>query len=193
MNKDLKLGNKPNCKSRKVVAKSRLFAIESLDLEFSNGQTRQYERLVRPSRGAVLIIPMLNDNTILLVKEYAAGTEQYELGFPKGLIDEGETSFDAANRELKEEVGYGARQFKFLKALSSSPSYFGLMVDLIVANDLYAEKLQGDEPEPLELVPWPISNIDQLLDRDDFSEARSVSAIYLLKKYLQEKRGQHGK
>ncbi|VTM22829.1 ADP compounds hydrolase nudE [Raoultella terrigena] len=61
---------------------------------------------------------------IILIREYAVGTESYELGFSKGLIDPGESVLEAANRELKEEVGFGAQKLTFLKKLSMAPSYF---------------------------------------------------------------------
>ena len=53
---------------------------------------------------------MLDDDTVLLVNEYAAGLERFELGLPKGRLDQDETAEQGANRELKEEVGYGARE-----------------------------------------------------------------------------------
>ena len=80
----------PEITQRKQVAKSKLFAIEQIDLTFSNGVKREYERMQGSGRGAVLIVPMLDSETMLLVREYCAGTHSYELGFPKGLIDEGE-------------------------------------------------------------------------------------------------------
>ena len=52
---------------------------------------------------------MLDDDTVLLMREYAAGVHRYELGLLKGRMDAGETPEQAANRELKEETGYGAR------------------------------------------------------------------------------------
>jgi ADP-ribose diphosphatase len=90
----------PEITQRKQVAKSRLFAIEQIDLTFSNGEKREYERMQGYGRGAVLIVPMLDNETLLLVREYCAGTHSYELGFPKGLIDEGEIPEQAANREF---------------------------------------------------------------------------------------------
>ena len=77
----------PKINSRNQVARSRLFAIEQLELTFSNGEERQYERMLGSGNGAVMIVPMLDADTILLVREYCAGTHSYELGFPKGLID----------------------------------------------------------------------------------------------------------
>lgn len=96
---------KPQILDRRTMAKSRLFTIESLDLRFSNGEERCFERLRSSGFGAVMIIPLVDAETLLLIREYGAGVDDYTLGFPKGLIDEGETPRMAANRELQEEVG----------------------------------------------------------------------------------------
>ncbi|STI81674.1 ADP compounds hydrolase [Escherichia coli] len=119
-----------------------------MDLEFSNGVRRVYERMRPTNREAVMIVPIVDDH-LILIREYAVGTESYELGFSKGLIDPGESVYEAANRELKEEVGFGANDLTFLKKLSMAPSYFFQQNDIVVAQDLYPESLEGDEPEPL--------------------------------------------
>ena len=168
--------DKPRITARRWVARSRLFHVEELQLEFSNGAKRTYERLVAGGRGAVMVVP-IKDQHFLLIKEYSAGTDDYQLAFPKGLMEIGESPVDAANRELKEEIGLGAKRIKELKKMSLAPGYLSHTMFLMVAQDLYDEKLPGDEPEPLEVVPWPVSDIDNLLVREDFTEARSIAAL----------------
>jgi ADP-ribose diphosphatase len=175
---------KPTIHAVTEVAKSRLFTIESLDLSFSNGEKRVYERMKPSGRHAVLVVPVTNDGDLLLVREYAAGTESYELGFPKGLIDPGETAIQAANRELKEEIGFGCKQLTPLKEVVLAPSYFSSKMTLFIGQDLYAEKLIGDEPEELEIVRWPLAQAEELITHGDFSEARSITALMLALKQL---------
>lgn len=158
---------KPTILNVETVARSRLFNVESVDLEFSNGVRRVYERMRPSTREAVMIVPIVDDH-IILIREYAVGTESYELGFSKGLIDPGETVDEAANRELKEEVGFGANKLTFLKKLSMAPSYFSSKMNILVAEDLYPESLPGDEPEPLPQVRWPLAQLMSLLDEEDF-------------------------
>ncbi len=177
----------PVIRSRKQVAKSRLFAIEQVDLTFSNGEKREYERMLGSGRGAVMIIPMLDADTLLLVREYCAGTHSYELGFPKGLIDPNESAGDAANRELKEEVGYGAKQLVLIHQLKIAPAFFNANMNIFLAQDLYPEKLEGDEPEPLEIVTWSLKDYQKLLAQQDFNEARSIAALMLLRDYFHQK------
>jgi len=176
----------PTINDRKLVAKSRLFAIEQIDLTFSNGVQREYERMQGGGRGAVMIVPIIDKDTILLIREYCAGTHTYELGFPKGLIDPGESPDDAANRELKEEIGYGSRQLTPLHQVAMAPGFFAATMDIFIAQSLYEERLAGDEPEPLDVVPWKLSDYKNLLAQPDFNEARSIAALMLVKDQLSE-------
>src|SRR5687768_17285483 len=161
---------KPSILKRATVARSRLFRADEIHLRFSNGEERTYEKLCSGGPGAVLIVPLLDENTVLLIREYAAGIEDYHLALPKGAIDQGETLLVAANRELKEEVGYGARKLQFLKRINLSPSYMEHGINVVVAWDLYPERLVGDEPEPIEVVPYPLSDLLQLISRADVCE-----------------------
>lgn len=184
-----KLSNSlPKIQGSKLVAKSRFFKIEQLELEFSNGQQRTYERMCSSGRGAVMVIPIANADEFYLVREYGAGTHSYQLGFPKGLIDPGETPEQAANRELKEEIGLGAKHLVKLKTLTMAPSYFDSKMHIFIATDLYPEQLEGDEPEPLELVTWSWQQLEQLLAREDFSEARSVAALYMAQQQINQQK-----
>lgn len=174
---------KPDILRVETVARSRLFTIESVDLAFSNGVHRVYERMKSSGREAVMIVPII-DNQLVLIQEYAVGLENYELGFPKGLIDPGEDAYAAANRELKEEVGFGAQKLELLSKLTMAPSYFASKMNIVVAEGLYPERLEGDEPEPLIERRWPLDNLLGLLEEPDFREARNVSALFLVREWL---------
>lgn len=176
----------PHIHQRKIVAQSKLFKVEQLDLEFSNGATRQFERMAGHNRGAVMIVPVLENGNLVLVREYAAGTHSYQLGFPKGLIDPGETPLQAANRELQEEAGYGAEHLETIHEVSMAPTFFNATMTIVLAHNLYEKRLPGDEPEPLEVVHWPLAEADALLNRHDFVEARGIAALLLAQKWLKE-------
>jgi len=177
---------KPTIHQKQIVASSRLFNIEQLDLEFSNGEKRQYERLVNRGDGAVLIVPMLDDDTVLLIREYAGGTHRYELGLPKGKIEKGEEILHAANREIMEEVGYESAKLTHIKAVSLAPQYMQHYTQVVLAQDLNPRREEGDEPEELEVVPWKLSELETLLERDDFTEARSIAALFMVRNYLSQ-------
>ncbi|EGV31991.1 NUDIX hydrolase [Thiorhodococcus drewsii AZ1] len=175
--------SKPKIHARRLVAQSRLFRIEEIDLEFANGSRRTYER-VPGGADSVMIVPMLDAETVLLIREYGAGSERYELGLPKGVVERGEDPLTAANREMQEEIGYAAQRLRIIDRLSLVPGYIQHHSLIVLAQDLYPQQLVGDEPEPIEVVPWRLSEIDALLARDDFDEARSIAALLLAMRVL---------
>jgi ADP-ribose diphosphatase len=185
----MKIRQLPQVKAVHSLAQTRIFHVEQVDLSFANGQERQFERLVQ-HRAAVMIAPLIDTNTILLAREYAVGTESYELGLPKGIIEHNESVLDAANREMQEEIGYAAGQLRYLRSLATAPGYLTHHIELVLAQDLYPSQLTGDEPEPIEVVPWQLDHLDELFARDDCNEARTIAALFLVREHLlkEEKR-----
>ena len=181
------MAEKPTILGTEIVATTRLFQIEQLQLRFSNGVERVFERLKGRKGGAVMMVPMLDEDTVLLIREYAAGMHRYEISLPKGVIEDGEEVNEAANRELKEEVGYGANRFDRLKPLTQSPGSMVNNMKLVLARDLYEEKMEGDEPEELEVIPWKLSKLNELIEREDFTEARSIAALFMVRELLKIK------
>jgi ADP-ribose diphosphatase len=171
----------PEILSTKVVARSRLFQIEEVELRFANGARRTYERMPGFGRPAVMVAAVNDADEVLLIREYAAGFHENQLTLPKGAAEPGESLAEAANRELKEEVGFGARRIQWLKSLNLSPGHMGFTINVMLARDLYPERLPADEPEPPEVVPWPLARVDELVEREDFAEARALAALLLLR------------
>ncbi|WP_297527160.1 ADP compounds hydrolase NudE [Thiohalobacter sp.] len=178
----------PEILGTRTVARSRLFRIEQLDLRFANGTEVVYERLRGSADGAVLVVPARDAETVLLVREYAAGTERYELGFPKGRIEPGEDPLATAQRELREEIGLGAGRLEALMTVTVAPGYFGHVTHIVLARDLFPAEAEGDEPEPVEVVPWRLAELPALLARDDFTEARSMVALFLAQERMRHDR-----
>ena len=178
---------KPEILKKELIARSRLFGIERVELKFSNGEEREYERLRTPTIPAVMIVALKDDKTVLLIREYSCGTENYQLTLPKGAMDLGETVFEAANRELMEEVGYGAHNFTELKQLTLSPGYMGHIIHVVMAENLYEKRLEGDEPEPLEVVEHSLEDMDALIDAEDFTEARALAALYMVRDIVRDR------
>jgi len=175
---------KPEITNTEVIARTRLFRVEQVDLRFANGREVRYERLKSASPGAVLVVPLLDPTTVLLIREYAAGVERYELALPKGRVEAGETLETAANREIMEEVGYGAKRLTLLKSMTLAPGYFSHATHIVLAEDLYPQRLAGDEPEAIEVVPWSLERLAELCAHEECTEARSIAALYLVRERL---------
>jgi len=175
---------KPTVTERRRAARTRVFDIEEVHLDFANGAKRVYERVLGSDRGAVLVAPV-DDESLWLVREYATGMDRYELSFVKGNVDPGEDALAAANRELQEEIGMGARHLEPLYSMTTAPGYLRHCTHAVIARDLFPSTRDGDEPEPLEVVRWPLRDLESLLDEEEFTDARSVASLFLLQRYLQ--------
>lgn len=174
----------PKILARRSLDYGGRFKVEQVDLRFSNGVERTYERMPTRGHGAVVVAAMKDTDTLLLIREYACGLHRYELGLVKGRIDRGESPEQAAVRELKEEAGFGARSITVLRAMTVAPTYMEHQAWLVLAEDLYPQRLPGDEPEELEVIPWRLNQLDQLILREDCSEGRSVAAMFIVREFL---------
>jgi ADP-ribose diphosphatase len=136
----------PKIHKRKNRDPGHLFTIEELDLEFPNGERRTYERLISRGLGAVIVVPVQDDGTVLLVREYAVGLHHYEMGLVKGRLEPGESILEGAQRELQEEAGVAARNLQELTELSLAPGYMTHVTHVVLARDLYPSKLEAPSP-----------------------------------------------
>lgn len=177
----------PEVLHSEIVARTNIFRVERRDLRFSNGNKVSHERLVGSENGAVLIVPMIDQHTALLIREYATGVHRYELALPKGRIEADEPLLEAANREIMEEVGYGANQLHHLTSLTVAPGYLSHSTHIVLAEDLYPERHEGDEPETIEVVPWRLDELPRLLTQKDCTEARSIAALFMVREHLAQR------
>ncbi|VAW45116.1 ADP compounds hydrolase NudE [hydrothermal vent metagenome] len=166
--------------SEKITLQSQMFTIQSQELTFSNGTTVTYERLLSRKEGAVLIVPLLDNDTLLLIREYGAGVGRYELGFPKGKVDAGESWEQAVIRESQEEIGFLPKQVQLLDSVSLAAGYMTHYTHIVLATELIPQSAKGDEPEPLEVVPWALDDWKALLSEPHFSEGRAYAALMLV-------------
>ena len=180
------MNKKPRITHSETISRSRLFHIEKVGLQFGNGEQREYERIIAPGPGAVMIIPLLETGRVMMIREYAVGTDRYELVFPKGVMHEGESVLQAANREIMEEIGLGARNLSHLRSMTIAPGYLSFTTHVVLAEDLYNQQLPGDEPEPLETLECDLGRLDELLQHPELSEARSIAALYMVRDHLEQ-------
>ena len=77
-----------------------------------------------------------------------------------------------------------------LRTLTLSPAYMSHQTHLVLARDLYPQRLPGDEPEELEVVPWKLDALHELMLREDFSEGRSIAALFIAREWLRHHGGE---
>ena len=175
----------PTIKNKSIIITTKLFKLNKLNIEFSNKATRDYEVISGTGNGAVMIIPILGDD-ILFIREYAAGIDDYSLTFPKGKIDDGESILGAANRELQEEVGYKSERIKKIYTLDLAPGYMNHKTHIVLAENLVPSKLEGDEPEDLEVIKCKKNDINKLVFENNNIDSRVLASLYVYNQVIND-------
>jgi ADP-ribose diphosphatase len=179
----------PKVHSKKLQYKSKIFEIYDVDLEFSNGKRVTYEVLYKDTKYSVMIVPVDDRGQVHFVNEYHGAVDRYEICLPKGGVNyqedpPGQTAHEAANKELQEEIGMKAGKLIYLGRFTTSPGSINKATEVFLALDLTPSKIEGDEPEELEVVKYPLEKFEQLFQDNKLNESRAIAALYLARAYL---------
>ncbi len=110
--------------------------------------------------GAVMVVPLLDDGRVLMERQWRTPMRRVMLEFPAGKLDPGEGWQRCAQRELREETGYSARQWAYIGTINNAISYSDEVIHLVLARDLVAGEQQLDRHEFLEVFA---ADCDELL------------------------------
>ncbi len=175
----------PKILKERHLFKGKIFNVKQLDVQF-NKSKHKFEILDPNGRQSVIVVPVDSQNRIVLIKNFAAAFNRFELFPPQGLIDEGETASHAAQRECQEEAGVKPRKLIHLASVTASPAYSRHSQEIFLGLDLINSKLQGDEPDELEVVRVPLKNIHNIIQQKKITHASSIAALLLAEKYLKK-------
>jgi 8-oxo-dGTP pyrophosphatase MutT (NUDIX family) len=132
--------------------------------------------------GAVGIVAY-DDEVVWLVRQPREATGEVTLELPAGKYDEpDEASLDTAKRELAEEIGKKAEHWEELKSFYTTPGFASERVDLYVATELSDEHAEPDENERIEIVRWPLGDIDAAIAES--RDSKTLIGLLLLQKRL---------
>jgi ADP-ribose diphosphatase len=165
----------------KEIYKTKLLTIKDIDIEFNTGKKVTYQ--IVEKRDTALIVPIVKGQ-VIFVKEYFYAIDEYQLGLPKGRIDEGSDPLETANKELQEEIGFKAKKLDLLGVFTMAPGYYTQKTNIFLARDLEESKLVGDEEEKLEVIKYPFDKFEDLIDSGELTEARMITALYLARRFL---------
>lgn len=152
---------------RKETAwEGRFLRVVNVTYRDREGVVRQWEAVERVNcEGIVVIVPITDEQEVILIKQFRPAINKYVIEFPAGLVDTGEEVELAARRELREETGYDAEQLIFLAEgpLSSGSSNGFLFVYL--ATGLAFRGIEGrDEAEDIEVLKIQADRVGEAIE-----------------------------
>jgi 8-oxo-dGTP pyrophosphatase MutT (NUDIX family) len=166
------------------VFRGRFIDVRRERFRYPDGEVATREIVRHP--GAVGIVAHDEEALWLVRQPREAVAEEALLEIPAGLLDvAGESPAQAARRELAEEIGRGARSWVPILSYYSSAGFSDECVHLFWATDLYAQSANRDEGERIEVVRWPLHELDAAI-----SQTRDAKTLIGLL-WLARRRDQH--
>lgn len=156
----------------------------------SSGSVRTWEAIERVNcKGIVAVVPITDDGSVLLIRQFRPPLNGYVIEFPAGLNDRDETLETVAKRELLEETGYRAKEIRFLgRGPLSSGSSVEVMTVYVAKGLEFVGQGEKDETEEIEVIKVPIDSIweklKELEDRGDFIDLKIPGLVAIAVKTL---------
>jgi ADP-ribose pyrophosphatase len=134
--------------------------------------------------GAVMVIPLLDDGRVLLERQYRYPICKVMTEFPAGKLDPNEGALACAERELREETGYTARDYTFLTRIHPIISYSTEFIDIFLARGLTAGERKLDDGEFLETFTADVAQVGEWIRTGEITDVKTIIGHFWLEKVL---------
>jgi len=152
------------------------------DVQLPNQKLANREFIKHP--GAVAIVPLFEDNSVLMERQFRYPLHRAILEIPAGKLEFGEDPLLCAKRELKEETGYEAKEWIFLGKIHPVISYSTEFIDIYLAKGLVQGQAKLDDEEFLDIFRATIPEISELIKTGSITDVKTIISHYWLKDYL---------
>jgi ADP-ribose pyrophosphatase len=166
----------------KCVYHGSLLEVHEDQVSLPDGQTAKREFIRHP--GAVVVLPMLDEHTVLVERQYRYPLNQHFLELPAGKIDTGEAHAVTARRELLEETGYEARDWSHIFTAYPCVGYSNERLEFYLARDLSYVGHPGEDGEFLETITLSVDQALALVESGEITEAKTIMGLLWIDRRL---------
>jgi ADP-ribose pyrophosphatase len=162
---------------KQVIYTGKKIRLELHHLEDDDGKRTQREVCVHP--GAVVILPFLDEKTILLIQNRRYAISQILLELPAGTLEKGESPMNCAGRELQEETGYLAERMKPLGNFFTSPGILSEKMYAFAAYDLKKTHGALEEGEEIEVSQVDFADAIKMIRDGQIQDGKSIATLLM--------------
>jgi ADP-ribose pyrophosphatase len=153
---------------------------DTVRLPDGKSATREYIR----HPGAVVILPLFEDGTVLLERQFRYPLDRVFIEFPAGKIDAGEDPLVCAKRELLEETGYTATDWQFVCTIHNAIAYADEHLEIYIARGLTAGQSKLDDGEFLEIFKAPLDEVLAWVKEGKITDVKTIIGAFWLEKIV---------
>lgn len=165
-----------------LVYEGHFLKVQRDKIRLPDGKNAVREHIKHP--GAVVILPLFEDGSVLLERQFRYPLDQVFIEFPAGKIDPGEDHLECAKRELREETGYTATDWQFVCTIHNAIAYSDEHLDIYLARGLTAGERKLDEGEFLDIYKAPLSELLEQVRLGKVTDVKTVIGAFWLEKIL---------
>lgn len=170
--------------SSETIFRGRILTLTVDTVSLPDG--REATREVVHHNGAVGMVPLDDENNVLLVRQWRHAPGVALLEIPAGGISCDEKAEACAERELAEEIGFVPRRLEKLTTIYTAPGYVGEAIVLYLARDLVPQQADSDEDENLQVERMPLEEALEACRDGRICDGKSISALMLTRDFLQQ-------
>ena len=169
---------------RHPLHRGRVFQLVRENVTLDNGTTTDLDFIEHP--GAAAIVALTSEKDVVLVRQYRHALKQYIWEIPAGTLNPGEPVMECARRELVEETGYAAADWRQLGEITPVPAYSDERIHLFLATGLSAATQHLDADEVLDVHRLPLAEVGGMIARGELQDAKSICALLLAQQWINQ-------
>ena len=169
--------------SSEYVFRGKVIDVKRDDILVSNGH-KSIREVVEHSGGVVILA--IKDGKILTVNQFRYPIKTTSIELPAGKLEVGENPDFASKRELEEETGYIAKNWKSLGYIYTSVGFCNEKLYLYLATDLEYKQVNPDEDEIIEAKEYPIKEVFEMIDNGKINDAKTLCALLRAREYIND-------
>ena len=167
---------KPKVISTEKIYKGKIFDVSIAEIK--DGET-EYKREIVEHQGSVVIVPVFEDKTVALVRQYRHAAGDYLLEIPAGTLNKDEDPKEGARRELEEEIGVTSDNIEKLTEFYVSPGFLTEKMNVYLAADLKESKQNLEEDEILTIEKFTFEEAFEKIRSNEIKDAKTICGLIL--------------
>lgn len=165
-----------------LVYDGHFLKVQRDTIRLPNGKTSKREYIKHP--GAVVVLPVFDDGSILVERQFRYPLQNVFIEYPAGKIDPDEDPLECAKRELQEETGYTAKDWHFLCTIHNAIAYSDEHLDIFLARGLTPGESRLDEGEFLETFKTTVPEMLNWIREGKVTDVKTVIGTFWLERIL---------